>query len=145
MRLAYKVAKGFYAIKGWNKKTCPIAVIARNRSILAVGVAGRGMHQFHGKCSRTDKPGSKYDECEYCREDQHAEQQALEELRKSPIMRDPTGATCYLYGHYKMCSSCIAAMHKVGITDFVLLENSAILFNRHVDGTVVGTPQQFTA
>ena len=53
------------------------------------------------------------------------------------------GGRLYLYGHYRFCDSCIQISNKKGIKEFVLLENSKVLFDRHNTNTVLGTDKQF--
>lgn len=138
MRAAYEVAKGFYNVKKWNKKTTPVCLLVKNGKVLSVGVSGGGMHAILGKCDREDRPGSPYSDCRHCEESQHAEMRALSELKN-----DPKGAKCYLYGHFHACKTCVARMAEMGIEEVVLLRWAKILFDRHEPGTVIGTPRQF--
>ncbi len=138
MRAAYEVAKGFYNVKKWNKKTTPVCLLVRSGRILSIGVSGAGMHAVLGHCDREGKPGSKYSECVYCQENQHAEMRALSELKT-----DPRGAKCYLYGHHHACMNCVSRLVDMGIDEVVLLKGSKVLFDRHAEGTAIGTPRQF--
>lgn len=141
MRFAYNQVKALYAVKGWNAKTTPVAVIVRNGTMLSHGVAGNGRHMMLGSCARLDKPGSSYKECEFCREEEHAEQYALRSLKWAKI--SPYGADLYLYGHYRMCEDCVSLAQKQGIKRFILMEDCDTLFDRHHPDTVIGKPEQF--
>lgn len=139
MRLAYKLAKNLYFINKWNLKTTPVAIIVKNNRYITHGICADGAHPLQAKCDRLDTKGSSYETCEYCREDQHAERKALQEAYD----KDLAGAIIYVYGHYKLCDSCIKALNERGIFSCVLLENSKILFDRHDPDTVLGTEKQF--
>lgn len=142
MRMAYDIARAFYRYRGWNLKTTPVAVIAKGGRVLSVGVSGDGMHAMLGECARLDLPGSPYGLCEWCREEKHAEHDAL--LRLDPALAaEARGATCYLYGHWRMCDGCVESLRIAGVTDLALLSHSRILFDRHDPETVIGRPEQF--
>lgn len=138
MKIAYQIAKCLYLTNKWNLKTTPICIIVKDNAIISVGISGNGMHPLTANCDRLNKPGSDYSLCKYCTEAEHAEIRAISELKT-----DPKGARCYLYSHYYACENCIAKLAEIGIRDIVLLYNSDILFDRHKEGTVIGSPDQF--
>lgn len=138
MQTMYAIARALYSVNRWNQKTTPICIIARGDEVLALGIAGNGMHPLTAHCDRVDKPGSDYSACKWCQEDQHAEIRAL-----SCLKTDARGAKAYLYGHFHACDNCCKGMELFGIETVVLLEKSSELFDRHHPNTVIGKPDQF--
>ena len=141
MRFAYDRAKELYMHRGWNLKTTPVAVIMRGAEPLVWAAAAEGRHALHGRCDRLHRRDAPWDACDWCREDQHAEQIALRYAREQNL--DVRGTTCVVYGHYYMCDACVAALQKAGVEKFVLMRDSERLFDRHHKDTVIGKPAQF--
>lgn len=141
MRFAYDRVKEAYLHRNWNLKTTPCAVLMREREVLAWALAADGRHAIEGTCARLWSKGTDYSTCKWCAEDQHAEQIALRRLKEQNIVRKPTHL--YLYGHWRMCDSCILAASSAGVEHFVLLKNATELFDRHHKNTVIGKPRQF--
>lgn len=139
MRRAYEMAKHYYMLKRWNLKTTPVAVLVKADTPVSIGICANGMHAVEGKCGRLKESGLPYDACQWCAEEEHAERKALQAAYDA----DLNGADIYLYGHYKMCGSCIRALKNRGVKRFILLENSQTLFDRHNPDTVLGTDKQF--
>lgn len=139
MRLAYKLAKNLYMVKKWNLKTTPVAVLVKNGEYINHGVCADGAHAINGHCDRLGEAGTSYGNCKHCAEEEHAERKALQ----AAYDKDLQGSEVYVYGHYKMCDHCIAALKARGVTRFVLLENASTLFDRHHPQTVLGTENQF--
>lgn len=147
MWLAYLIAKDFYKIHLWNKKTIPVAVlISATGEYISHGICSNGMHAVLGHCNRIEEKGTPYHLCEHCATDQHAEVKAIENasFRFSGLNILPTkDATMYIYGHYKTCDSCYTLLEMAGIKKVVFLENAEVLFDRHNPNTVIGTAKQF--
>src|SRR5690606_12134072 len=139
MRQAYEMAKTLYKVKSWNIKTTTVAIIVQKGKVISVGICADGQHAIQGYCGRLEESGLPYSSCEFCKEEQHAERKAL----KAAYDKDLIDAIIYVYGHYKLCISCVKALNERGIYECVLLENSHILFDRHHPSTVLGTPNQF--
>lgn len=140
MRVAYNFAKGLYEINKWNLKTTPVAIlVSKDGSFISMGVCADGAHPIQAKCGRLASSGQPYTNCEFCAEEQHAERKAL----RKAYDKDLTRAKIYVYGHYKLCDSCVKALCDRGIDTFYLLENADVLFNRHHPDTVLGTNKQF--
>ncbi len=144
MFFAYRIAKALYLVNGWNQKTTPVAVIVNNGLAYSWAAAAHGLHALEGRCERSDKPGSPYSDCKWCVPSHHAERLALDFALKSYKKGTLKGASVYMYGHWHMCQDCVAVLRAAGIKDFVLLENSSELFDRHHENTVIGTPHQFS-
>lgn len=140
MKLAYKLAKNLYMQKKWNLKTSPVAIIVKDGKFVSHGICADGNHAIEGKCDRLETKGTSYDNCKYCMESEHAERKALQE----GYDQDLNDAHIYVYGHYKLCDSCIAALNARGIYKCFLLENASELFDRHHANTVIGKPTQFS-
>lgn len=140
MKAAYNEAKKLYLYKQWNLKTTPVAAIVKNEKIISIGACANGAHAITGFCERLNKPGSSYDECENCKNDQHAEIIALKKISENFNLFK---AKVFLYGHYKCCDGCIKNLNNKGINECYLLNNSEILFDRHNSKTVLGTDKQF--
>lgn len=139
MRLAYFIAKDFYLIHRWNKKTIPVAVIVSpGGRYISHGVCSNGMHAVLGHCNRLDEKGTPYHTCEHCAADQHAE---IKALQKASMFL--AGSSIYIYGHYKVCDTCIKELHKRGVFKIYFLEDCETLFDRHNPNTVLGTENQF--
>lgn len=140
MRQAYDIAKELYNHKKWNLKTTPVAVIVDiNGKFVSQGASANGKHALLGHCDRLGKAGTDYSKCKHCAHDQHAELYALKNANKTKL----TGATIYLYGHYKMCDNCIKVLSREGIYKCVLLKDCEKLFDRHNVNTILGTNRQF--
>lgn len=138
MNAAYQVAKGYYQAFAWNVKTTPVAILVKKGQVQAIGVSGNGMHPLIRKCYRSARPGSPYSDCSHCQANMHAEMRALQECKT-----DPKGSVCYVYGHWRCCSNCEAAMEVMGVKKVVLLDGCETLFDRHHKDTVIGTSRQF--
>jgi len=142
MQLAFHIGKHLYKLYKWNKKAVPIAIIVSKEGVLlSSGVSAFGRHMVAKKCRRLKTRGTQYSSCPNCAEHLHAEQLALREIER--LQKDPIGGAVYLFGHWKMCDSCIAACRNAGITDFFLLKNSEIYFDRHHEKTLIGKPSQY--
>lgn len=141
MRFAYDRAKELYMHRRWNLKTTPIAVIMKGAEPLVWAASAEGKHALHGKCARLNLRGADYSACEWCREDQHAEQIALRYAKEQNL--SVKGCTVVLYGHFYMCDSCVASLKAAGIEKFVLMKDSERAFDRHHPDTVIGTERQF--
>lgn len=139
MSIAYTYAKRIYLEYKWNQKTIPVCLIVKDDKFVSKGICSDGGHAKDGTCSRLKESGLPYDACKHCKEEEHAERKAL----AAAYDQDLTGAVLYLYGHYKLCPSCIEALNARGITECYLLKNSEALFNRHLKSSVLGTPEQF--
>jgi len=138
MKAAYQIAKGYYAVNGWNKKTTPVCILVKGKKIISIGVSGNGMHPILAHCDRENHPGSPYSHCKYCSNDQHAEIRAISELKT-----DAYGAVAYLYGHHHLCSNCESELVKIGVRTVFFLQKSDKLFDRHHLKTVIGWKKQF--
>ncbi len=139
MRTAYNIAKSFYLVRNWNKKTIPVCIIAKDDELLSFGVGGNGLHQVTGDCGRLGREkGSQYSDCKWCDYPEHSERYAIRGLRSYPFK-----AKAYMYGHYHVCDECKKALKEVGISHVVLLKNASVLFNRHNPKSIVGKPEQF--
>ncbi len=139
MRMAYNTAKALYKKTKWNLKTTPIVIIAKDDKFITLGIANNGQHVLQQKCDRLGKSGTPYTDCKWCVNEEHAEIHALKNCKGQDIK----DATVYMYGHYHLCNPCLLALKDRGVTDFVLLENSKVLFDRHHPDTVLGTEKQF--
>jgi deoxycytidylate deaminase len=139
MRLAYDLAKALYGVRKWNMKACPVAVIALDGRILSWGFSGNGKHQIDGICGRLGRDGAPYSDCPWCEEEEHAERYALFSSRETVA-----GADVYLYGHHRMCESCIRSMRTAGIKRLFLLDNAATLFDHKHPESVIGKRGQFS-
>ncbi len=138
MKTAYLIARRLYDLNEWNEKACPVAVLVKDGNVIAAEASGNGMHQKEEFCARFEKPGAPYSDCRWCNEDEHAEQRLVRWLRD-----DVSGGDLYIYGHYRMCDACITVMRSKGIENYYLLEDADTLFNHHVEGSVIGKPEQF--
>ncbi len=138
MTFARDIARACYKVWGWDKKTQPVAVIVQKEEIVSWAIAADGMHALNRVCDREMDKGSDYDACEWCRPAMHAEALAVSRAGTSL-----GGATCYVWGHYKMCDHCVLLLNKAGIKSLVLMKDSEILFNRHRAGSLVGRPEKF--
>lgn len=141
MHFAYMRAKELYMHRRWNKKTTPVAVIMKNNEPISWAASANGAHAIEGKCYRLNKRGSDYSECGWCSEDNHAEQIALRRAKEQN--QSVHGCDLYLYGHWHMCETCRKALKEAGIENLFLLENAAVLFDRHHPKTVIGKEEQF--
>lgn len=142
MRLAYLIAKDFYKIKKWNKKTTPVAILVSEQGeYISHGLCADGLHAVEGHCDRLETKGSPYSACKWCHHSEHAERKALEQAFKLGI--EPHNASIYIYGHYKVCDSCMYELQKYGINTIYILENAEELFDRHNPNTVLDTLNQF--
>ena len=139
MKMAYNIGKVLYNQTKWNLKTTPIAIIVKKGQFISVGKAGYGNHVLQQYCDRLEEKDMPYSACKWCVEIYHAEQIAINNVRKENI----NGADLYLYGHYHFCGSCLKAMEKRGIVNLYLLENCTKMFDRHNPNTILGTNKQF--
>ncbi len=137
--IAYIYAKNLYLQYKWNSKTIPVCLIIKDGKFISKGICSDGGHAIDGKCDRLKEAGTPYEMCKHCKEEEHAERKAL----MNAYDQDLTGAIIYLYGHYILCEECIKALNARGIFDCYLLENSAVLFDRHNKDTVLGKSKQF--
>lgn len=114
------------------------AVIVRDGVFLGAGANGSEYHKTN-ECQRKVlgcKTGEGYELCEGCHPKNHSEPSAILNAFESGY--DTTGADLYLWGHWWCCEPCWKAMDEAGIRNVYLLEGSEILFNREVDGNIVG-------
>lgn len=139
MEFARDIARCLFKVWGWNEKTTPVCVLVdKEQNIVSWAACADGAHALQRHCDRSGTQGTSYNDCEWCRPEKHAEALALS--RTDARLK---GGTAYLWGHYKMCSHCVALLYDAGITRLVLLNEAERLFDRHRIGNLIGRPEQF--
>lgn len=103
------------------------AAIVKNGNILCLGANGSDHHDKYG-CYRKDNgipTGEKYELCEGCHPQHHAEAKAIQQLLATYSENDARdllkGAEVHLYGHWYCCQPCTLLMESYQIR-FVFIE-----------------------
>jgi len=125
---AMKAAKEAYE-SGFNKSAPIGLVLEKDGKILVKTVAGSDYHKLYG-CERR-KLGivnEEYEKCPGCSYKVHSEQKAVKIARENNI--DIHGANAFLFGHFWYCDRCCETLRKNGVTNFYLLKDADILFDR---------------
>ena len=102
------------------------AVLVRDGEIIAAGANGSTYHEQYG-CARKEKnipTGEGYELCEGCHPKNHAEQTAIANCE------NPSGADCYLWGHWWCCQSCWEKMMASGIINVYLPVGATEMFKK---------------
>ncbi len=118
------------------------SIIVKQNKILGLAANGSDYHKSH-PCRRKllgIPTGQGYELCEGCHPKHHSEGKAIADAQKkhNPVK----GADLYLWGHWWCCEPCWENINKAGISNVYLLKGSAVLFNREVEGNIVGNQFQ---
>lgn len=106
------------------------AVVVKEGLLLGKGANGSAYHEQFG-CKRKElgiPTGEGYELCEGCHPKNHAEQKAIQNVKKNG--HTPEGADLYLWGHWWCCHSCWAEMIRSKIYRVFLMEGAENFFKK---------------
>lgn len=113
-------------------------VLVKGDEVIGRGANGSDYHKTNG-CERVKQnipTGQGYELCEGCHPKNHSEPQAI--ANAAELGNDTEGSTAYLWGHWWCCEPCWGSMIKAGVAEVVLMDDSAVLFNKQAEGNIVG-------
>lgn len=141
------LAKAFARAQSLDKQMPCATVIVKDGLVIGIGANGSIHHEVHGcdRVRRGCKSGEGYDLCEGCNPVSHSEAKAIRNALNLDAgskynLRD---ARLYLWGHWYCCKDCWDKMIDVQIGEVCLMHGSQVLFNKEVEGNIVG--RQFEA
>jgi len=114
------------------------SVIVIDDRIVGRGANGSDYHLTH-PCERIKQripTGQGYELCAGCHPRNHSEPRAIDNALATN--QDLSHAVLFLWGHWWCCEACWNRMLDCGIKTVYLLEQSEVLFNKQVEGNIVG-------
>lgn len=124
-----EAAEQFAATDSLDKNHPTGAALVKDGEILALGANGSRWHEEHmndpelkdfAGCRRKllgCPSGTGYEHCEGCSNANHAEVRAIRKAIENGF--NPSGSTCYLWGHWWCCEPCATALVAAGIKQVV--------------------------